>query len=85
MHYCNIQADTWYQIEKRKKYGTEMKSKTTHRGHPSTTVIKGLINQTTIPCFLLGESIYMHHFSIILIFNDICYNFYYSTKLEVLS
>ena len=44
VHYCNVQTDTWYRIEKRKKYGTEMKSKTTHRGHPSTTVIKGLIN-----------------------------------------
>ena len=36
------------ELRKGKKYGTEMKSKTTHRGHPSTTVIKGLINQTTI-------------------------------------
>ena len=28
----------------KKKCGTEIKSKTTHRGHPSTAVIKGLIN-----------------------------------------
>ena len=60
MHYCNIQADAWYRNEKKqKKCGTEIKSKTTHRGHPSTAVIKGLINQTTIGLFLLGESIYI--------------------------
>ena len=32
------------ELRRSKKYGTEMKSKTTHRGHPSTAVIKGLIN-----------------------------------------